>query len=189
MKIALTVWGDRISPVFDAATTLLLVDIANGGVRSRQFAPFDPARPSQFAEMLKQMDVSTLVCGAISEGHAHRISIGGVKLMSFVSGQTERILAVLASGKPIIPTFLMPGCGRRHRGGNDRYPYFNQSKEEMNMPKGDGTGPTGQGPGAGRNRGQCKTGTKDGTGKGRGKGRGRGSTNGSGQGQGQRKNK
>ncbi len=184
MKIALTIWGDRISPVFDAANTLLVVDIENGDVVDRRTTPFDPARASRLAEMLRQMDVSTLVCGAISEGHANRVSVGGIQLIPFVSGQTERILTVLASGKPIIPTFSMPGCRRRHRGGNDRYPYFTASKEVTEMPKGDGKGPLGRGPGSGRSRGPCKTGTGSVSGNERRTGRGRGRKNGGGQGTG-----
>ncbi|HUV51255.1 MAG TPA: hypothetical protein VMW78_09590 [Anaerolineae bacterium] len=63
MKIALTVWEDRISPVFDVANTLLLAEIANGEVLNRQFAPFNPVISSRLAEMLKQMGISVLICG------------------------------------------------------------------------------------------------------------------------------
>ncbi len=42
MIIALTVWEDRISPVFDFAAMILLAEIENGDVLNRRFVPFNP---------------------------------------------------------------------------------------------------------------------------------------------------
>jgi len=42
MIIALPVWEDRISPVFDVAAMILLAEIENGDVLNRRFVPFNP---------------------------------------------------------------------------------------------------------------------------------------------------
>ena len=41
MKIAITVWGNRISPVFDSAQTILLAHIESGKIveQRREFLP------------------------------------------------------------------------------------------------------------------------------------------------------
>jgi predicted Fe-Mo cluster-binding NifX family protein len=188
MRIAITVWENRISPVFDVATRILLAEIQNGRVFNRQFIPFDPGFSWRLAEMLKEMGVSILICGAISKVPANIISAGGIKLMPFISGETEQILDAYAKGNPIFPAFSMPGIGKHCRRRGNRLIYFIQQKGVTNMPRGDGTGPAGQGAGTGKGRGGCKTGTGGQAGQGRGLGRGQGRRGGQGKGQGQGQN-
>ncbi|MEZ4551736.1 MAG: hypothetical protein R2860_13105 [Desulfobacterales bacterium] len=45
MKVALTAWEDRISPVFDAARTLLIAEVENGEIVKRQHVSFFPECP------------------------------------------------------------------------------------------------------------------------------------------------
>jgi len=193
MIIALTVWEDRISPVFDVSAMILLAEIKNGDVLNRRFVPFNPGLLSRLVEILKQMDVSVLICGAISEAPANILSANGVGLIPFISGKIEHILGAYAKNKPIIPAFLMPGMGRqRRRCGNNSALMARPQKEVNMMPRGDQTGPAGQGPGTGKGRGQCPSGdagqgTGQGRGSGRGQGRGQGAGKGSGQGQGRKK--
>jgi len=186
MKIALTVWEDRISPVFDVATVILLAEIENGNVLNKQFVPFNPGVLWRFAETLKKMDVSVLICGAISKVPANIISVSGIELIPFISGRTEEIIETFAKGSPIIPCFSMPGIGRQCRRRGNKQIYFIQQKEVANMPKGDGTGPLGKGTGTGKGRGKCKAGTGGQTGQGKGFGRNQGRKNGRGAGQGQK---
>jgi predicted Fe-Mo cluster-binding NifX family protein len=40
MKIAITTWGNRVSPVFDAAKTLLIADIENQSIHSKKYEVF-----------------------------------------------------------------------------------------------------------------------------------------------------
>ena len=41
MKVALTAWGDRISPVFDSAHTLLIAEIKNKQIISKHYESFE----------------------------------------------------------------------------------------------------------------------------------------------------
>ena len=109
MKVAITVWGNRISPVFDSAQTILLADIENGEIvdQRREFLPRLVA--SGLARMLVEKDIETLICGAISERPAQILQQADVNLLSFVSGNAERFLSVYAADDPI-DSFVMPGC-------------------------------------------------------------------------------
>ncbi len=196
MKTALTVWANRISPVFDAASMLLIVEIRDSKIESRQFASFDPDRPSNLAERLAQLHVTTLICGAISQRPAMLLEAGGVRLIPFITGRVEKVLKTYAQAMPITPAFLMPGCQcrrrqRRQEGSKLRSDtYFRNNKEVIKMPAKDQTGPQGQGAGTGRGQGGCKPGKGGGskasnTGQGQGRGRGRGNGTGQGRGQGQ----
>jgi predicted Fe-Mo cluster-binding NifX family protein len=114
MKTALTVWGEWISPVFDSAQTLLVVEFENRSVVNRQLIPFDAEHPSVLAKMLKKQNVSVLICGAISEYPARVLENEALELIPFISGNANEVLNTLAKGKSIVPVFLMPGCRRRN---------------------------------------------------------------------------
>ena len=109
MKIAMTIWGNRISPVFDSAQTIVLAEIAQGmGVKDeRDFLPRLVA--SRLARMVTETGIDTLICGAISEHPARIIQESGIKLLSFVGGNADDFLAAYAAGKPL-DSFMMPGC-------------------------------------------------------------------------------
>ena len=110
MKVAVTVWEDRVSPVFDASRRLLIADIENAQVKDRSYVLFDSGLPSNLAKTLAELDVPVLICGAVSQVPANIISAGGIRLIPFIAGEVERVLEVYAKGNPLAPTFLMPGC-------------------------------------------------------------------------------
>ena len=97
MKIALTVWEDRISPVFDVADILLVADIEQGAVQDTRLVKIEPGRLSPLVDMLKRMEVEVLFCGAISEIPANVVSAGGIRLIPFVSGKIDHILDTFAN--------------------------------------------------------------------------------------------
>ncbi len=182
MKVALTAWEDRISPVFDSARTLLIAEIKNGEIVDRQLEPFAPDMISRMPGRINALGIDVMICGAISQLPARIVEACGVRLIPFVSGQVEEVLASYANGAQIVPAFSMPGCGRRHGQERGRKGYLNSQKEVRVMPKKDKTGPQGDGAGTGRGSGGCKP---DQGGRGSGQGRGRGGRQGQGQGQGQ----
>jgi predicted Fe-Mo cluster-binding NifX family protein len=110
MKVAVTIWENRISPVFDASRRLLLADLRRKGVTSRSYLVFDPEQPMQLVKMLKSQGVSVLICGAVSQIPATLIQTGGITLLPFITGEVNRVLEAYASGKPLAPTYMMPGC-------------------------------------------------------------------------------
>lgn len=189
MKMALTVWGNRISPVFDAAHMLFVVEIENTEIINKRYEPFYPELPTRLAVRLAEMNVEVLICGAISEMPANILEANGIKLIPFITGDAHEVIDAYVKDVPFMPLFLMPGCSHkrhRHAGrGKKHGTRFAQRREVMHMPRGDGTGPQGQGPGTGKGQGGCKsgkgsrksgknTGQRPGSGKGRGQGRGKG---------------
>jgi len=185
MKMALTVWENRISPVFDAARMLLVVEIENTKIISRRYEPFYPELPTRLAVKLADMNVSVLICGAISEMPANILEASGIKLIPFITGDAHEVIDAYVKDIPCMPAFLMPGCSHkrhRHAGkGKKHDARFAHGREVAHMPRGDGTGPQGQGTGTGKGQGGDKTGkgrrgsgTNSGRRSGKGQGRGQG---------------
>ena len=155
MITALTIWENRISPVFDSSHTLLVAQIENNKIANRHLEPFNPSLPSHFADRLEAIGVEILICGAISQLPADIIEAIGIKLIPFITGNTDEVLENLVKDQPIVPGFLMPGCRFiNHKNYCKGKP---QSRRNINkgvnhMPRGDGTGPKGKGPGRGKDK-------------------------------------
>jgi predicted Fe-Mo cluster-binding NifX family protein len=117
MKIAITVWGNRISPVFDAASTLLLVEIAGNDVVERNIRLCQPSRHDSFVALLKDNDVQLLICGAICEPAVKRLEAEGLEVVPFLAGEVEQLIENCLNEQDFTE-FAMPGCrhGRCCRG-------------------------------------------------------------------------
>ncbi|MDP3481608.1 MAG: NifB/NifX family molybdenum-iron cluster-binding protein [Desulfoprunum sp.] len=109
MKIAMTVWGERISPVLDCARTLLVAEIVREEVVARRYELFDARCLGQIMQILARQGISVLICGAISQEPANIIEAGGIQLIPFLAGDAEIILQTFARGQAI-SAFAMPGC-------------------------------------------------------------------------------
>lgn len=110
MKIAITIWGNRISPVFDAARTLLVARIENRTILKKRYIPFNPDSPRDLIRILQQMETDTLICGAISTEPADFIVENDIKLISFVTGNALDFLDSFATRQAIEKGNMMPGC-------------------------------------------------------------------------------
>lgn len=110
MKIALAVWNGRISPVFDVSRDLLVVDIEDGCVVDRIHVHFSNDQPMHKIRRLVEMEVSMLLCGAVSRQLAASLEANGIRLMAFVSGEVESVIAAYVKGKLPSPEMSMPGC-------------------------------------------------------------------------------
>lgn len=110
MKIAVTTWGNRVSPVFDSARTLLIAEVADQTVKNPVYESFSPENLPELTAILHSAGVSTLICGAISTRPANTIVDDHIRLISFVSGNAMEILRGFARRHSIDPAFMMPGC-------------------------------------------------------------------------------
>jgi len=120
MKIALPTFNGRISPVFDVAQKLVLVEVDVANELSRE----EHAIPSKIfarrAARLSELGVEILLCGAISRPLAMMIAAHGIEIVPFISGGVDEVLGAYLQGRLADPTFFMPGCcgmRRRFRGG------------------------------------------------------------------------
>ncbi|OQY51437.1 MAG: dinitrogenase iron-molybdenum cofactor biosynthesis domain-containing protein [Desulfobacteraceae bacterium 4572_89] len=110
MKIAITIWGNRISPVFDAAHTLLVTRIKNKTISKKNYISFDPQSHQDLIKILNKNEITTLICGAISTKPADFIVKNNIKLISFVTGNALDFIDSFASSQTIDQGHVMPGC-------------------------------------------------------------------------------
>ena len=108
----MTVWENRVSPVFDSARTLLIAEILGDALINTSCLTFDPDRPLELLQMLQAQQVVLLICGAVSEGPANMLEAAGVELISFIAGDVHRVLESFIQGDLRGTQFKMPGCGK-----------------------------------------------------------------------------
>lgn len=124
MRVAIPVWQGRVSPVFDVAGQILLVELVEGVERSRREHPLPDAEPEQRVAQLAELQVETLICGAISQALEALLTENGIKVYGRTCGNVDEVLGAFAGGTLGQPRFAMPGCcgqaRRRFRGGCGR---------------------------------------------------------------------
>lgn len=116
--IALAVWGELISPVFDSSRTVLIADIESGKIVSTRTESLGPELTYSRASRLSEWGVQVLICGAISTDFARMLEVSGIYVIGFVSGNARQVLEAYLKRMPVGHAFRMPGChgtGRRRR--------------------------------------------------------------------------
>jgi hypothetical protein len=159
-KIAVTTWGGRISPVLDVARRAVLLTVRGGVVVGRREVAL-PATPGEAKLIaLSALGAEVLLCGAVSRRVAERAAGLGVRVIAFLAGDAEAVIAAHLDGRLPDAAFAMPGCrARRRRRGVGVVATESVTPSEVErsvaMRDGDGTGPRGQGHGTCRGLGPC----------------------------------
>ena len=123
MRVAIPIWSGRVSPVFDAAGHLVLVDIEDGMERIRREETLQESFLTQRARRLSELGVNVLICGAISRPLWTVLAASGVTVIPWTAGAVDDVLAAYVKGCLRDPRWRMPGCGgrrERQRGGRGR---------------------------------------------------------------------
>ncbi|UCF06343.1 MAG: NifB/NifX family molybdenum-iron cluster-binding protein [bacterium] len=130
MKLAIPIWNGRVSPVFDAARQILVVDVPEGGETSRREHQLSETYLPLRIRRLEAMGVDVLICGAISNPIAALVEAAGIRIYPWVSGDVEDVIEAFQKKDLESPRYYMPGFGgrrcrrgmrgrsRRGRGGN-----------------------------------------------------------------------
>lgn len=116
MKVAIPHWQSRVSPVFDVAQHVLLVDLNAPDPPNRTDVVLDDEDPARRARQLAGSGAEILICGAISRPMEMAVSAAGIRVVAQICGNVECVLQAFAENRLGQDTFRMPGCcGRRRR--------------------------------------------------------------------------
>ncbi len=116
MKVAVPHWQARISPVFDVAENVLVVELRGSDRGKQHNVSLHGETMHERAAELSATGADVLICGAISRPLETAISAAGIEVIPQTCGDVDQVLKAFAKGELNGDAFLMPGCcGRRRR--------------------------------------------------------------------------
>jgi len=110
MRIAVPIWENKVSPVFDTASRLLIIEVKNQGEASRFETYLDEHDLYRKCFRIQNLGVDILICGAISRPYFRRLMATGVNIISGIAGHPEDVLKAFLQGTLSHSRFSMPGC-------------------------------------------------------------------------------
>jgi predicted Fe-Mo cluster-binding NifX family protein len=123
-KVAIPIWDERVSPVLDTATCLILFDLNDGKEQKREVLNIPQEHFVSRANYIAGLKIDTILCGALSRPMHQLLHQRGIAVVSWVSGVVDEVIRAYIDGSLAGEQFALPGrrCRRRQRGfGNKRY--------------------------------------------------------------------
>lgn len=115
-RVAIPAWQDRISPVFDTASTLVVVDVDGQRPKARVALDLPDGPPQKRVTRLLDKGVEVLLCGAISRPLRDMVEAAGITVTPFLLGPVDDVIRAFIEDRLSEPRYIMPGCcGRRRR--------------------------------------------------------------------------
>lgn len=113
MRIALPIWEDKITPLLDTASRLLVLN-EGAEVKSDRFeVSLDGMDLHTRCVRIQALEIQILICGAVSRLFSGMLHGIGVQVISGISGGAEEVLQAYHLEGLSDPRFLMPGYKRR----------------------------------------------------------------------------
>ena len=122
MRIAIPVWNEKVSPVFDTASRVVILQFEGSRETSRVEAAMSGRDLFSRCHYLKSLGVDVLICGAISRCYRMMLcKSAGITVIPWVSGRCDDVMRAYLSGRLRDSEFLMPGCRWEERDENSRF--------------------------------------------------------------------
>jgi predicted Fe-Mo cluster-binding NifX family protein len=109
MIIAIPVWENRVSPLFDSSAHLLVVEGDVMKIDKKEIISVESLTLFQRIDLLKKLNIDILFCGGITKPILENIRNKNIKVIPFVCGDANLILDAALRGKDIKSQFSMPG--------------------------------------------------------------------------------
>jgi len=111
VKIAIPLFGKRVSPRFDCAAQFLILKVENGNIMRRENLVLKEKILTEKIKRLSEIKVDTLICSGIDAFSEGQLSFYGMKVLSWITGEAEDIIRCFLEGN--LETGMMMGAGGR----------------------------------------------------------------------------
>lgn len=115
MIVAISVWNQRIAPVFDVSRTALVCLTRRDRVIREYLENLPEEDPVGKIHKLQSHEAEVLICGAISRNILDLAEMYGIATFPFTSGGVEAVKTAYLQGRLGEAVFARPGCRRRRR--------------------------------------------------------------------------
>lgn len=98
-RIAIPVFGDRISNRVDCSNNILMVCVEDGEIKIREKIHLLQMNPSLKLNTLVDLGIDVLICNGITDFYSRRLSESNVQVIPWISGKVDEVLAWYLEGK------------------------------------------------------------------------------------------
>jgi len=105
LRVAIPLFGNRVAPRCLNSESMLLANIEDTAVHSRSIHHTAELNPREWVELLVELGINVVVCGALSGDFQEELKALGISPITNVAGEAEEVLEQLKMGK------LIPGYG------------------------------------------------------------------------------
>ena len=121
MRVAIPTFRSQISPRFDCASELLVVEVQDGEIARREERSLQNVPPFARANYLRAQGVQVVLCGGLRRRDFHELAASGIEVIAGLFGEVEPILEAYLQGQ-LTATTPWPGGGpRAGRHGHGRH--------------------------------------------------------------------
>lgn len=113
-------WEGRISPVFDVARNILVVEVSDGCELGRQQVQLATDDPAERARVLRTLGTNVLICGMLSLPQQRALASAGIRIIPYIRGEVGEVIEAFLKERLDMQQLVMPGCPRcRFRNRHD----------------------------------------------------------------------
>ena len=105
MRVAIPLYGDRVSPRFAFSERTLVADVRDGAAARQETIHTGRLLDEQRLEQLSSLGIDVFVCGAAEPAFLAEAGSLDIRIVPDVAGEKDEVLAMLAKGR------LRPGHG------------------------------------------------------------------------------
>ncbi len=109
MRIAVPVWGDKISPVLDTASRLQVFELVENTWLTEFETFLKEKEISKRCSRILKLKVDAIICGAVSRYMSDILAAAGIKIIAGIAGCYTEVLEAYQEGRLFCDRFLMPG--------------------------------------------------------------------------------
>ena len=97
MKIAIPAFHSKVSPRFDTAQELVVLEVTDGTVIKREKQPLQAYSVSGKIRTLLEQGVDTLICGGIDRLSRQQLGLNRIEVYSWVTGEIDDAVSCFLS--------------------------------------------------------------------------------------------
>jgi predicted Fe-Mo cluster-binding NifX family protein len=115
MRVALPIFHKRISPVLDSCERLLIIDLDEEEEIDRKEIFLNKMALSDRLKLLRQLEVSTVICGGISETLFKMLESCHIETIIGIAGDVDEVVCAFCCSELNDPKYCMPGYANSNK--------------------------------------------------------------------------
>ncbi|MFZ0131046.1 MAG: NifB/NifX family molybdenum-iron cluster-binding protein [Desulfobacterales bacterium] len=108
-RTAIPVFWDRVSPVLDACTQLIIIETDRKRQIVRRTVPVKGNSIYERTREIKKLKIEVIICGAVSDAFFNLLKTSHIHLVCGISGDVEEVTEAYRRGTLTNMRFRMPG--------------------------------------------------------------------------------